>query len=112
MNGWLDTLLDSAWEDVWKLAASWYEVLSSGWPIFALMGLCSKKLRMAQEDGMSEHLDDHLERFWMSLEEHATLPLPALEKALRSPSVVDSAFAKATTCLGSLGSLRNIMKHI
>ena len=62
------------------------------------MGLCSKKLRgMAPEDRMSEHL----ERFFTSLEEHSTLPLAALEKALRSPSVVDSAFAKATTCLGT-----------
>eukprot|EP00913_Durusdinium_trenchii_P010118 g9490.t1 len=45
IEGWLDSLLDAAWADIWKLAADWHEVLTSGWPIFALMGLCSKKLR-------------------------------------------------------------------
>ncbi|CAL1127233.1 unnamed protein product [Cladocopium goreaui] len=100
IENWLDSLLDAAWSDVWKLAAQWHEVLASGWPIFALMGLCSKKLRSLSlgDSEVSETCrgGEQLQRFSLALEEDGMLPAAALEKALESAAVQACAYARAT----------------
>ncbi|CAJ1390703.1 unnamed protein product [Effrenium voratum] len=112
MNGWLDSLLDTAWGDFWKLAASWHQVLISGWPIFALMGLLSEKLQRsqalpAQDVPQCPDMTDHLQRFRLALREEAPLPPRALEAALApSPRAAGCAHARATVYVFAADHLR------
>eukprot|EP00435_Cladocopium_sp_Y103_P041716 s2018_g11.t1 len=111
IENWLDSLLDASWSDVWKLAAQWHEVLASGWPLFALMGLCSKKLRSLGDSEVLQTVpcpggEEHLQRFTLALEEDGMLPPAALEKALESAAVQECAYARATVYVFAADSVR------